>query len=66
MKTIFYFYFCEVILNNLKIFEIKKININTPLHIAIKKKNIEIIKLLLNREDIDLEEADHILYINIE
>ena len=63
LKTIFCFYFFEVISNNLKVFEIKKININTPLHIDIKKENIEIIKLLLNRKDIDLEKVDHIIYI---
>ena len=33
---------------------------NTPLHLAIKRKNIEIIKLLLSHKGIDLTVKDDI------
>ena len=33
---------------------------NTPLHLAIKRKNIEIIKLLLSQKGIDLTVKDDI------
>lgn len=33
---------------------------NTPLHLAIKRKNIEIIKLLLNHKDININLKDDI------